>query len=88
MLLKKIIKFFRSGLDVRGYFTWSLLDVFEMLDGYESGFGLFYVDLDDPDLRRQPKLSRHWYSNFLKGRENITLFDVLVNPHPHHVSSQ
>jgi beta-glucosidase len=37
-----------------------------MLDGYESGFGLYYVDLDDPDLKRQPKLSAHWYKHFLK----------------------
>ena len=27
-----------------------------------------FVDLDDPDLKRQPKLSAHWYSNFLKGK--------------------
>jgi beta-glucosidase len=38
-----------------------------MLDGYKSGFGLYYVDLDDPDLKRQPKLSAHWYKHFLKG---------------------
>ncbi|XP_031402108.1 beta-glucosidase 11-like isoform X2 [Punica granatum] len=57
----------RNGSDVRGYFTWSLLDVFELLDGYNSGFGLYYVDLDDPDLKRCPKLSARWYSHFLKG---------------------
>ena len=39
-----------------------------MLDGYESSYGLYFVDLDDPDLKRQPKLSAHWYSNFLKGK--------------------
>ncbi|KAK1559164.1 hypothetical protein Q3G72_011369 [Acer saccharum] len=58
----------RNGSDVRGYFTWSFLDVFELLDGYESSYGLYYVDLDDPDLKRYPKLSAHWYSQFLKGR--------------------
>ncbi|GLT53493.1 hypothetical protein SLA2020_267590 [Shorea laevis] len=56
----------RNGSNARGYFQWSFLDVFELLDGYESGFGLYYVDLDDPDLKRQPKLSAHWYKHFLK----------------------
>ncbi|XP_039013901.1 beta-glucosidase 10-like [Hibiscus syriacus] len=57
----------RNGSDTRGYFVWSFLDVPEMLDGYELSFGLYYVDLDDPDLKRQPKLSSYWYSHFLKG---------------------
>ncbi|GMN70059.1 hypothetical protein TIFTF001_039103 [Ficus carica] len=62
-----------NGSNVKGYFTWSLLDYFEMLDGYESGYGLYYVDLDDPDLKRQPKLSAHWYSDFLKRKEKASL---------------
>ncbi|XP_023882297.2 beta-glucosidase 11 isoform X1 [Quercus suber] len=58
----------RNGSNTRGYFTWSFLDLFEVADGYESSYGLYFVDLDDPDLKRQPKLSAHWYSNFLKGK--------------------
>jgi beta-glucosidase len=42
------------------------MDVLELLDGYATSFGLYYIDLDDPDLKRQPKVSAHWYSNFLK----------------------
>ncbi|KAF8009435.1 hypothetical protein BT93_J0428 [Corymbia citriodora subsp. variegata] len=57
----------RNGSNAKGYFTWSLLDVFGLLDGYQSGYGLYYVDLDDPELRRFPKLSAEWYSRFLKG---------------------
>ncbi|XVF80583.1 hypothetical protein PTKIN_Ptkin15bG0085300 [Pterospermum kingtungense] len=57
----------RNGSDTRGYFVWSFLDLFELLDGYESSYGLYYVDFDDPDLKRYPKLSGHWYSRFLKG---------------------
>ncbi|XP_040991677.1 beta-glucosidase 11-like [Juglans microcarpa x Juglans regia] len=56
----------RNGSNVRGYFAWSFLDLLELLDGYQSSFGLYYIDLDDPDIRRQPKLSAHWYSHFLK----------------------
>jgi beta-glucosidase len=58
----------RNGSNTRGYFQWSFLDVFEMLDGYESGFGLYHVDFNDPDLKRQPKLSAHWYKHFLKNK--------------------
>ena len=61
----------RNGSNARGYFTWSFLDVLELLDGFRSSYGLYYVDLDDPDLERYPKLSAYWYSGFLKGR-NIT----------------
>lgn len=61
----------RNGSDVRGYFAWSFLDVFELLDGYGAGFGLYYVDLDDPDRRRYQKLSARWYSRFLKGRSVV-----------------
>ncbi|KAJ9696516.1 hypothetical protein PVL29_008637 [Vitis rotundifolia] len=61
----------RNGSNARGYFTWSFLDVLELLDGFRSSYGLYYVDLDDPDLKRYPKLSAYWYSGFLKGR-NIT----------------
>ncbi|XP_063949487.1 beta-glucosidase 22-like isoform X2 [Daucus carota subsp. sativus] len=60
----------RSGSNARGYFIWSFLDVFELLDGFESGYGLYYVDLDDKNLKRYPKLSAQWYSNFLKGRSH------------------
>ncbi|KDO67894.1 hypothetical protein CISIN_1g0132982mg, partial [Citrus sinensis] len=58
----------RNGSNTRGYFVWSFLDVFELLDGYASSYGLYYVDRDDPDLKRYPKLSALWYSQFLKGR--------------------
>ncbi|KAF8401469.1 hypothetical protein HHK36_012408 [Tetracentron sinense] len=62
----------RNGSDTRGYFSWSFLDVFELLDGYKSSFGLYYIDMNDRDLKRYPKLSAQWYSNFLKGRSSIS----------------
>lgn len=42
------------------------MDLFELLDGYETSYGLYAVDLKD--LKRYPKLSAHRYSNFLKGK--------------------
>ncbi|GAB4829876.1 glycosyl hydrolase 1 [Ancistrocladus abbreviatus] len=66
----------RNGSNARGYFTWSFLDVFELVDGYDSGYGLYYVDLDDQNLTRYPKLSQHWYSSFLKGNR-VPLAEVI-----------
>lgn len=42
------------------------MDAFELLSGYEDSYGLYYIDMEDPSLKRQPKLSAEWYSNFLK----------------------
>ena len=57
----------RNGSDTRGYFVWSLMDLYELLDGYGSSFGLYYVNFSDPHLTRSPKHSAHWYSAFIKG---------------------
>ncbi|CAA2957619.1 beta-glucosidase 10-like isoform X2 [Olea europaea var. sylvestris] len=58
----------RNGSNVKGYFAWTFLDGLELLDGYGTSFGFYYVDLDDKDLRRYQKLSARWYASFLKGK--------------------
>ncbi|ONK62938.1 uncharacterized protein A4U43_C07F9680 [Asparagus officinalis] len=63
--IRSMLQAIGDGSNVRGYFVWSFLDVFEFLSGYESSFGLYDVDFDDIERKRQPKLSAHWYSNFL-----------------------
>lgn len=58
----------RDGSNTKGYFVWSFVDVFELLYGYQKSMGLYYVDINDPNLTRYPKMSRKWYSEFLKGK--------------------
>nr|BAO04172.1 hypothetical protein [Delphinium grandiflorum] len=59
----------RDGADVRSYFVWSLLDNFEWASGYTYRYGLYYVDYKT--LKRTPKLSAKWYSNFLNNESGV-----------------
>jgi len=55
-----------DGVDVRGYFCWSLLDNFEWAWGYTKRFGLVYVDY--PTQLRIPKASYRWFREMIAGR--------------------
>jgi beta-glucosidase len=55
-----------QGVDVRGYFLWSLLDNFEWNSGYSKRFGIVYVDY--ANQRRTPKASALWYRDFIAGQ--------------------
>jgi beta-glucosidase len=48
-----------AGVDVRGYFCWTLMDNFEWAEGYSARFGL--VEVDFATQRRTPRASAHWY---------------------------
>jgi len=53
-----------AGVDVRGYFVWSLLDNFEWAYGYDRRFGIVAVDYET--LTRTPKDSYHWYREMVR----------------------
>jgi beta-glucosidase len=53
----------RRGVDLRGYFAWSLLDNFEWSAGYAKRFGIVHVDFDT--LRRTPKRSARVYADII-----------------------
>ena len=52
-----------AGVDLRGYFLWSLLDNFEWASGYAKRFGLHHVDF--ATLARTPKASARWYRDVI-----------------------
>ncbi|XP_070577056.1 lactase/phlorizin hydrolase-like [Ptychodera flava] len=70
-----------DGVNVQGYFAWSLMDNFEWTSAYSQRFGLHYVDFDDDDRPRTPKESTKFYSDMIRNNgfplavENAVLVD-------------
>ena len=58
----------QDGVDVRGYFYWSLLDNFEWKEGFSKRFGLIYVDYNT--LERIPKDSAAYYAALIRENGN------------------
>jgi beta-glucosidase len=52
-----------AGVDIRGYYVWSLLDNFEWALGYAKRFGIVRVDYDTQE--RTPKASYDWYRTLI-----------------------
>jgi beta-glucosidase len=57
-----------QGIDVRGYFAWSLMDNYEWAEGYRMRFGIVHVDFTTQ--RRTLKSSAHWYSRLIRAHHD------------------
>ena len=53
-----------AGVNIQGYFYWSLMDNFEWNSGYLRRFGLYYVDY--ATQQRIPKDSALWYRDWIR----------------------
>jgi len=54
-----------KGVDLRGYYVWSLMDNFEWAEGFDLRFGMIHVDFDSPKRKRTPKASYNWYRDVI-----------------------
>lgn len=52
-----------AGVDIRGYYVWSTLDLLSWTNGYDKRYGLIYVDFNT--LERKLKKSAHWYKKVI-----------------------
>lgn len=62
-VLKYVHKLIEEGLDIRGYYIWSLNDNYEWNAGFMMRYGLIYTDFKT--LERIPKKSMQWYSDVI-----------------------
>ncbi len=65
--LVELRKTMRLGVNIRGYFVWSLMDNFEWAHGFSKRFGLIYIDY--PTQKRIIKDSAYWYSKVISRNE-------------------
>ena len=62
--LRELLRAAGQGVDIKGYFTWSVLDNFEWAQGYRERFGLVHVDC--ATQQRTPKCSFDWYRDTIR----------------------
>ena len=62
--IAELARAIESGVNLKGYFHWSLMDNFEWAFGYTCRFGLVHVDFNT--LKRTPKDSFYWYKKVIR----------------------
>ena len=59
----------KDGLDVRGYYYWTLIDNYEWLQGLDARFGLYHVNFKT--LKRTPTSAASYYSYLIQSRSSL-----------------
>ncbi len=60
----------KKGINVKGYYIWTLIDNFEWENGYTSKYGMVAIN---KNLERIPKKSAFWYSEVIKSNGELIL---------------
>lgn len=69
--LKAVKNAIKKGVNLKGYYAWSAIDLLSWLNGYKKQYGFIYIDHKN-NLERKKKASFSWYKNIIKTRgENI-----------------
>ncbi|TAA45782.1 glycoside hydrolase family 1 protein [Corallincola spongiicola] len=63
--LKVIHQALAEGVNVKGYYMWSLMDNFSWINGYKKRYGFLYIDRDN-NLQRYRKKSSYWYQDVIE----------------------
>nr|WP_035571523.1 6-phospho-beta-galactosidase [Halonatronum saccharophilum] len=69
-----ILEAIEDGVDIRGYFLWSLMDVLSWTNGYNKRYGLFYVDFDSQE--RYVKKSAHWFKKVSEEKRIVEIDEI------------
>ncbi|MEZ4394720.1 MAG: family 1 glycosylhydrolase [Polyangiales bacterium] len=74
--LAVVARAIREGMDIRGYYHWSIVDNFEWAEGFCPRFGLYTVDFNDPTRARVPTAAAGLYRQIITAGE---VSDALLN---------
>ena len=65
--LRAVKKAIAEGINLKGYYAWSVIDLLSWLNGYKKQYGFIYVDHKN-NYERKKKMSFYWYKNIIETR--------------------
>ena len=67
--VQNVLRAIKVGVNVKGYFIWSFTDNFEWAEGFNTRFGLVYIDF--ATQKRIIKDSGYWFSRFIQNNKAV-----------------